>query len=162
MKRFSVLLLTLLVASNAQACGPGPEMFLIPLGALAWMIVLIPLELFLLRRIAGFSNQQAIKAYLALLPAKASGLLASYALLKYQNIGAFGLIDILYSVIHGLVSIIVLKECFHLQGKPLWRTALLVSTLIPWLYRLGILVLWRIMFGPPITFGAQQPLMAIN
>jgi Na+-translocating ferredoxin:NAD+ oxidoreductase RnfD subunit len=82
-----------------------------------------------------------IAAYLACLPAKAAGVFFVWYAAQLKLIQGVIAAEAAYSTGHFLVSYLVLSLGFQLKGKALALTALLISTAIPWLYRLG---LWQL------------------
>lgn len=133
------------VPAQAMACGPGPEVVIFPLVALVWMTALVPVEISIIKMNCGFQVGDAISAYLVLLLAKVLSLLAVWPLLDRMVLGEFGTIDLLYGLIHATISMVLIYKIYHIKGSQLWKTSLLISTAIPWSYRLGLIAIFHAM-----------------
>lgn len=104
------------------------------------MVALIPVEMGLLRWVGGLGHRM-ITAYLACLPAKVAGVFLVWYAAELSLIQGVVAAELAYSIGHCLISYLVLSQAFQLKGKALTLTSVLISTVIPWLYSLG---LWQI------------------
>jgi hypothetical protein len=108
------------------------------------MIALIPVELWLLRRLGGLIERgRMIKAYLACLLAKFAGVQVVVAGVGAELVRHIVVAELAYSAAHFAVSALILAKGFQLGGRPLWTCAAAISTLIPWTYSLALFLLNR-------------------
>jgi hypothetical protein len=104
------------------------------------MLALIPLELWFLRSLGGL-RERFIGAYIACLTAKIAGVfLVAWAVQLKAVSGIVGA-ELTYSLGHFLVSSTVLFLVFKLSGKTLVACAGAISTIIPWSYSLGLVLI---------------------
>lgn len=104
------------------------------------MLLLIPLEIAILRKIGGLGDR-VWAAYGWCLLAKVLGVAAAAgAVLVLEMDNAWGIVVLegFYSAIHFLVSYGILSTVFKKDVQNALDTAGLISTVIPWLYSLGI------------------------
>lgn len=145
---FGITIALLLIAGPALACGSTfrnisrGEAFTI-WGATLFlpMVLLIPMEIAILKRIGGLGSK-VWAAYAWCLLAKGLGgaTVAGVAMLIDWSGTISGIIgsEALYSATHFLVSLGILSIKFNVDSKNAVQTAALISTVIPWLYSLGI------------------------
>lgn len=103
------------------------------------MVVLIPVEIVALNW-ASHLGPRTFPAYLACLFAK----LGAFSLTVFSAFAIgndYIVSELIYSLTHFFVSLIILSAGFQLTGSTLVVSSALISTLIPWLYSLGYYIL---------------------
>jgi hypothetical protein len=105
------------------------------------MLVLMPVEMAFLRVAGGI--ERFFVAYLACLPAKAVGLFVVATAAQAKVINGVVAAELTYSAAHFLTACLVLGVAFRLRWKELLLASALISTLIPWLYSLGLWLIAR-------------------
>jgi hypothetical protein len=109
-------------------------------------VVLIPFELYILKQSGDLEWPTAITAYLWCLVAKISAVYGVFYFFRLiMPSGVIGA-EIFYSLIHFVISAIILRIFFHISGAMLAKTAGLISTVIPWAYSIAVPVTAALLF----------------
>ena len=135
------------VAGPAAACGSmapmsngdiisiaGAAITFASIVLFAPMIVLIPVELAILKRVGALGGDDLWATYFFLLGAKVAGVVLVTAATAMGTVKEVIVAEALYSLTHFVFSYLILKSK---SPNPL-ETAALISTVIPWLYSAGI------------------------
>lgn len=145
---FGLVFAVLCVAGSSHACGSmgrniSRGQLFTAVGTIIFlpMLLLIPLEIAILKKIGGLGDK-VWTAYGWCLLAKAIGVaaVAGVALVMDWSDAIWGIIgsEVFYSATHFLVSYGILTTVFKKDIQNTLDTAGLISTVIPWLYSLGI------------------------
>lgn len=141
---FGLLFLLIGLTTDAMACGRmgldrpgvGPAIFT---AIFLPMVLLVPVEIFALNLFSNLGSR-TVPAYVACLFAKFCGiLLVVFAAFALGN--DFIVAELLYSLTHFIVSLIILSAGFNLTGTTLIASSAVISTVIPWLYSLAFYLL---------------------
>lgn len=125
----------------ALAC-MGPEVLVLPFFlVLGWVFVLALLEIYLIRKHGKFQQAQACEVYIYLLAAKLGSVIGIYPFFDHMAFIEYGQIDLLYFFIHALLSAILIRVVYHKKGAELWMTSLLISTIVPLIFKLPVILL---------------------
>mgnify|MGYP001620054661 CR=1 FL=1 len=135
----------LLVAELSIACGSmglgrnrAQAFTNIGITLLLPMILLVPIEWSILKTF-GRLDQKTTSAYLACLGAKPISILVVYFSASMKSlIGGVIAAEATYSLTHFIVSLVILRSFFRQDGQGYVLTAILISTVIPWSYSIGV------------------------
>src|SRR3989344_5791253 len=138
----SIALVLGFLSTPAMSCGSMPGFgnlllasFAVVAGSitLAVMVVLIPVEVQIIRRIGledtGYTRTGAVYAYCLL--AKAAGLAVIHTFMMNVSHGLF-ILEGVYSLMHFIVALVGFIVLFGIEWRRAAITALLISTVIPW------------------------------
>lgn len=132
------------LACNSMANGMAKLSAVVAIGILLPMAILIPVELAILRDV-GDLESRALRAYVYCLPAKIVPMLLAvrygYEHVSGNPMRSFIAGELIYSAIHFVIAAGILSAAFKFDSsKRIVLTAMLISTVIPWAYTVGITV----------------------
>ena len=165
--QFFLILVSILAFpfGRAHACGSvaiGPIIGAFFLVLVLPAVCLIPVEVFIIKKLTELSFKESVYAYLFCLAAKIIGCFVTY--LAYWSYPSYSLLfpgseeptiimmEIVYSFCHLVISLLIFKTIYKFTERKLWLTSILISTAIPWSWSLISFLLSYLIYGMHLNF----------